>query len=259
MLLDEIVAATTIALEERKRRIPLVDIVQQAGRRSPAIDFAGALNGGKIRIISEVKKASPSRGIICPNFDPIKIAREYARGGAAAISVLTEDKYFLGSPGHLETIAKDLVENRPPLLRKDFIIDPYQVYESRALGADAILLIVTILSPSDLVSLFELTRSLGMAALIETHNQTEIKIALESGARIIGINNRDLKTFKVDLETTARLKPLIPNDRLVVSESGISTRADFDYLRQLGINAALIGEALMTASDISRKLQELTV
>jgi len=258
VLLNEIVAATKIATEQRKHSIPLSDIVQQAGSQPPPLDLAGALVGDTVKIIAEVKKASPSKGMIKADFDPVKIAREYALGGAAAISVLTEEKYFQGSPDYLKPIATDLGKNRPPLLRKDFIIDPYQVYEARALGADTILLIVAILSPLELSSLLELSHSLGMAVLAETHDETEIKTAVESGARIIGINNRDLKTFRVDLKTTARLRPLIPSDRLVVSESGISNGEGIEYLKRLGVNAALVGEALMTAPDIARKLKELT-
>ncbi|APV43791.1 indole-3-glycerol-phosphate synthase [Dehalogenimonas formicexedens] len=257
MLLDEIVAATKTALTERKRRIPLTEIVRQAESCPPPLDFAGALSGNTVKIIAEVKKASPSRGVIKADFEPLKIARQYAGAGAAAVSVLTEEKYFEGSPDYLKTIANELGGNRPPLLRKDFIIDPYQVYESRVLGADAILLIVAILSPSALTSLLDLARSLGMEALVESHNEPEIQTALESGAGIIGINNRDLKTFKVDLKTAARLRPFIPNDRLVVSESGISSGKDIQYLNRLGVNAALVGEALMTAPDISLKLKEL--
>lgn len=258
MLLDDIVAATKMAVAAHKRRLPLDKLIQLAEMQSPALDFAGALSGDGLKTIAEVKKASPSKGVIKTDFDPISIARSYARGGAAAISVLTEEKYFLGSLDYLKAIAGDLGENRPPLLRKDFIVDPYQIYQARANGADAILLIVSVLSPSELTSLLELACTLGMAALIEAHNETEIETAISCGAKIIGINNRDLKTFKVDLKTTARLRPMVPNGRLVVSESGISTRADIEYLNHLGVNAALIGEALMTAPDIAHKLKELT-
>ena len=257
MVLDDIVAATKVAVEAQKRRVPLDELIRQAGMRAPALDFADALYGDGIKIIAEVKKASPSRGVISQDFDPVSIARAYASGGAAAISVLTEAQYFQGSLDYLRAIAGDLGENRPPLLRKDFIIDTYQVYEARVFGADAVLLICAILSPSGLVSLLELARQLGMAALVETHNEAEIKIAIECGAKIIGINNRDLKNFKVDLQTTARLRPLVPGDRLIVSESGISSSQDIEYLKNLGVNAALVGEALITAPDIGRKLGEL--
>ncbi len=258
MVLDEIVAATKIAVAVHKRRIPFDELVHMAERQSPALDFAAALSGNRVKIIAEVKKASPSKGIIKADFDPVIISRSYARGGAAAISVLTEEKYFQGSRDYLKAIADDLGENRPPLLRKDFLVDPYQIYEARGYRADAVLLIAAILSPSDLVSFLDLAHRLGMSALVEVHTEAEVQAALDAGARIIGINNRDLKTFKVNLETTARLRPLIPSDRLVVSESGISIRADIEYLSQLGVNAALVGEALMTTPDIGQKLKELT-
>ena len=257
MLLDEIVAATRSALAERKQQMPLDDIIRQAANRPPPLDFASALVGEGVQIIAEVKKTSPSRGVIKADFDPVAIARAYAHGGAAAISVLTEEKYFQGSLDYLEAIADAGGENRSPLLRKDFIVDAYQVYESRAYGADAALLIAAILTVTELGSLLELTHRLGMAAVVEAHDEREIILAIESGAKIIGINNRDLKTFKVDLKSTARLRSLVPSDRIVVSESGISCHEDIEYLRNLGVNAALIGEALMTAPDIGQKFKEL--
>jgi indole-3-glycerol phosphate synthase len=259
VLLDDIVAATKVAVEARKRRFPLDELIQQAGKRAPALDFATALSGDGVKIIAEVKKSSPSKGVIKADFDPVSIARAYAGGGAAAISVLTEEKYFQGSLDYLRAIADDLGENRPPLLCKDFITDPYQVHEARFCGADAVLLIAAILSPSELASLLELTRLLGMEALVETHDAAEIKTAIGCDAKTIGINNRDLKAFKVDLRTTALLRPLVPGDRLIVSESGISSSEDIGYLKNLGVNAALVGEALMTAPDIGHKLRELTV
>lgn len=258
MLLDDIVAATKVAVAEHKRRVPFDELVRQARMRVPAADFAAALSGHGVKIIAEVKKASPSRGVIKADFDPVAIARAYTRSGAAAISVLTEEKYFQGSLEYLTAIGNDLGENRPPLLRKDFIVDSYQVFEARAYGADAILLIPAILSSSELAALLELTHKLGMKALVEAHNEQEIKKAVACGAKIIGINNRDLQTFKVDIHTTGRLRELIPCERLVVSESGISCREDIDYLKSLGFNAALVGEALMTAQDIGQKLKELT-
>ena len=257
MLLDDIVAATRAAVAERKENVPLDDIIRAAEARPPPLDFAGAIAGDGVSVIAEVKKASPSRGVIKADFDPVAIAGAYARGGAAAISVLTEERYFQGSLEYLKAIADDLGKDRPPLLRKDFIVDAYQVYEARAYGADAVLLIAVILSSAELDSLLELTHRLGMMALVEAHDQNEVAMAVGCGARIIGINNRDLKTFKVDIETTARLRPLVPNNRLVVSESGISRREDIEYLGGLGVNAALIGEALVTAPDIIDLLREL--
>ena len=215
------------------------------------------MRDGKIRLIAEVKKASPSKDIICPNFNPVNIAGIYADNGAAAISVLTEPKYFLGSLDYLRDIKKALAAKPLPLLRKDFIFDPYQIYEARAYGADCVLLIVAILSPQKLSELLQLSRQLGMMNLVEVHNAAEIEIALRSGAVIIGINNRDLNTFKVDLKTTSKLRPLIPPDRLIVSESGIKTRKDMEELQGCGVNAALIGEALIAAPDIAAKMKEL--
>ncbi len=257
MLLDDIVATTKAAVAERQRRVPVDELIRQSGKRIPALDFATALSGGGVKIIAEVKKASPSKGIIKADFEPVAMARAYARGGAAAISVLTEEKYFQGSLEYLKAIADGLGENRPPLLRKDFIIDAYQVYEARAYGADAVLLIAAILTARELVSLLELTDQLGMAALVETHDETEVAKVVDCGARIIGINNRDLRTFAVNIGTTAKLRPLVPERCIVVSESGISSRGDISYLKGLGVNAALIGEALVTASDPASKLMEL--
>ena len=292
MILEQIVSGNIKELESRKITRPLARLQEMARQQPAPLDFAAALRGDSVRLIAEVKKASPSRGVIRADFDPAVIAGAYARGGAAAISVLTEGAYFQGSLGYLEAIADDmsydgkgsgntpavrgeLVEpqvrpstgsgrkdlakaaSRPPLLRKDFIVDAYQVYESRAYGADALLLIASILTVTELGSLLELTHRLGMAALVEAHDEKEIMLAIESGAKVIGINNRDLKTFKVDIMATAGLRPLVPADRIVVSESGISCYEDIEYLRSIGVNAALIGEALMTAPDIGQKLKEL--
>ena len=257
MILDKIVADVAIELEKRKVRIPLAEMAKQALRQSPPLDFAATLRGDTVRLIAEVKKASPSRGIICPDFNPVRIARAYADTGAAAISVLTEPKYFMGSLEYLRDIKKALEEKPLPLLRKDFIIDPYQVYEARAYGADCVLLIVAILSPEKLGELLQLSRQLGMMNLVEVHNEAELDTAIKYGASIIGINNRDLTSFEVDLKTTAKLRPLIPPDRIVVSESGIKNRQDMQQLKEWGINAALIGEALMSAPDITAKMKEL--
>jgi indole-3-glycerol phosphate synthase len=257
MILDKIVADVTIDLAEKKKRVPLAEIAKIASVQPQPLDFAAAMRDGKIRLIAEVKKASPSKGIICPNFNPVNIAGIYADNGAAAISVLTEPKYFLGSLDYLRDIKKALAAKPLPLLRKDFIFDPYQIYEARAYGADCVLLIVSILSPQKLSELLQLSRQLGMMNLVEVHNAAEIEIALRSGAVIIGINNRDLNTFKVDLKTTSKLRPLIPPDRLIVSESGIKTRKDMEELQGCGVNAALIGEALIAAPDIAAKMKEL--
>jgi indole-3-glycerol phosphate synthase len=219
--------------------------------------MAAALRGDRIRIIAEVKKASPSKGLICAEFDPIRIARTYAENQAAAISVLTDNKYFQGSIDYLNDINHALGPGRPPLLRKDFIIDPYQIYETRAYGADALLLIVAVLTARELKLLLDLSRQLQLNCLVEIHTESEINTALQAGASIIGINNRDLRTFQVDFSTTERLRPLIPSDKIVVSESGIRNHSDMQKLQELGVQAALIGETLMTAQDITLKMREL--
>ena len=257
MILDEIVADVAIELAAKKRRMPLTEMVRNAEAQSPPLDFTSALQGNSVRLIAEVKRASPSMGVIRPNFNPLEIAGIYGTNGAAAISILTEPKYFQGSLDYLRDIKKALAAKPIPLLRKDFITDPYQVFEARAYGADGILLIVAILTTEKLSELLQLSHQLGMMSLIEVHTERELDIAIRSNAKIIGINNRDLNTFKVDLQTTARLRPLIPPDRIVVSESGIRSRQDMNNLKEWGINAALIGEALMTAPDIAAKMKEL--
>jgi indole-3-glycerol phosphate synthase len=256
MILDEIVANSHNSLAEQKVRAPLAEVKKQAAQQIPARSFARALAGKSIALIAEVKKASPSRGVICREFDPFGIARIYAQGGANAISVLTEEKYFQGRLDYLPVIRDSLGNKCPSLLRKDFILDPYQVFQSRAYGADALLLIAAILTPIKLKELLDLSHELGMACLVETHNEIEIEAALSAGAMIIGINNRDLRTFEVDLNTTRRLRPLVPPDRLVVSESGIHGRDDMLKLKEWGISAALIGEALVSARGITAKMRE---
>ncbi|MFC1897580.1 indole-3-glycerol phosphate synthase TrpC [Chloroflexota bacterium] len=257
MILDQIVADNRLELEARKQTLPLVELQKIALEQLPPLDFASALCGDRIQLIAEVKKASPSRGIICPGFNPVEIAQTYASNGASAISVLTETNYFQGSLDHLMDIRKALGNKRLPLLRKDFIYDPYQVYESRAYGADSLLLIVAILTPEKLDELFIVSHELGMNCLVEVHNEAELEIALNSGALVIGINNRNLSTFTVDLATTEHLRPLIPQDRIVVSESGIKNRSDIEKLREWGVDAVLIGESLMSAPDIASKIKEL--
>ena len=257
MFLEKIVADKLADLEARKQSLSQTELQRQAPAQPPPLSLASALRGHHIRLIAEVKRASPSRGIICPDFDPVAIARNYARSGAAAISVLTEEKYFQGSLEHLKDIASDLGNSRPPLLRKDFILDPYQVYESRSYGADGLLLIVAILTLGKLGELLSLSHDLGMDCLVEVHNEAELRTALDSRAGIIGINNRDLKTFAIDLTTTEHLRPLIPPGRIVVSESGLSSRSDIEKMQRWGVDAVLIGEALMSAPNITVKVRQL--
>jgi indole-3-glycerol phosphate synthase len=253
-MLNRIIAEKREEVEQRKKDIPVSSLKERIARRKAPLDFALALSGGNTRLIAEVKRASPSRGLLCRNFDPVELAKTYAQGGAAAISVLTEANYFQGSIEHLAAIREEV---KLPLLRKDFIFDQYQIYESGAYGADALLLIVAILSQGQLEELLSLSRSLGLSCLVEVHNEDEVERALLSGAKIIGINNRDLNTFKVDINTTRRLRPLVPQDRIVVSESGISRREDIKKLKGWGVNAVLVGEALVTAGDTLTRMREI--
>jgi indole-3-glycerol phosphate synthase len=256
MILDRIVSDNLKELEDKKRRLPVTRLQQMASEQPPALSLASALQGNGIRLIAEIKKASPSRGVIRSDFDPVEIAKIYADNGAAAISVLTETRHFQGSIDHLNNIRRAL-SNKLPLLRKDFIVDPYQIYESRAYGADSLLLIVAILKRQMLQELLNLSHEMNMSCLVEVHNEAEVEMAVESGAKIIGINNRDLNTFNMDMSTTGKLRPLIPRDRIVVSESGIKNRGDIEELRRAGADAVLIGEYLMSASDIAVRMREL--
>jgi indole-3-glycerol phosphate synthase len=226
---------------------------QRIAERRNFRDFAAAISAGPA-IISEIKKASPSKGVMAPDFDPACIARAYERGGAAALSVLTDREFFQGSLADLESArgACGL-----PALRKDFTIDPIQILEAAAYGADAILLIAAILSDSEMASFRKAAGDLGLAALVEVHDEIELERAIASGAKIIGVNNRDLRTFDVRLETSLRLAGRIPVGVLRVSESGIHSRADIALLRGAGYDAFLIGESLMTAGDPEHSLREL--
>lgn len=253
-MLDRIVAEKKEEVEQRKKVASITYLKECIAQQTPVLDFALALKSDRIRLIAEVKRASPSRGVLCPNFNTTMLAATYAQGGAAAISVLTDEKNFGGSIDHLAAIRQAV---KLPLLRKDFIFDPYQVYESRAYGADALLLIVAILSQEQLKELLSLSHSLELRCLVEVHNEDEVERALLSEAKIIGINNRDLNTFTIDLDTTHRLRPLIPSSKTVVSESGIKSRGDVEKLKGWGVNAILVGETLITASDILTKMKEL--
>ncbi len=253
-ILDRIVADKKQALERSKKLTPLSSLMKRTTRQPKPLDFAGALRGKRVNLIAEVKKASPSRGLLCSDYDPVALAKTYTGNGAAAISVLTEENHFQGSLKHLEAIRKAV---RIPLLRKDFIFDEYQVHESAAYGADALLLIVAILEDSQLERLLTLARSLRLSCLVETHNEAELTKALLAGAEIVGINNRDLNTFKVDKNTTRRLRLLVPEETIVVSESGIHSREDIKKMRECKVDAVLVGEALVTAADIPATMKEL--
>ena len=264
-ILDRIVAQKREELAAARASVSLAALRERIGGRAPALDFAAALradggngNGsvGGIRLIAEVKKASPSKGLLRPDFDPVALAGVYAANGAAAISVIT-DGHFLGAPEHLTAVKDSGASGVAPVLRKDFIFDEYQVYEARAIGADTYLLIVDILSPAQLAELIDAGRSLGMTPLVETHDAGEVAAAVGAGAQVIGINNRNLHTFVTDLATTEGLAHLIPSDRIVVSESGISAPADLLRLAPWGVNAVLVGEALVTADDTAAKVRAL--
>jgi len=257
MILDEIVAHNRGELENRQRSLPLAEVRRMALEQPPTLDFATAIQGERVRLIAEVKRASPSKGAIRLYSDPVEIAKTYAGNGASAISVLTETKHFQGSLQDLRAIHDALGEKRIPLLRKDFLFDPYHIYESRAYGADAVLLIAAILTPDKLKELLFLSHQLHLKCLVEVHNEAELTVTLRTEARIIGINNRNLHTLDVDLNTTKRLRAFIPPDRIVVSESGIRGQADVELLRHLRVDAILVGEALMAAPDIAAKMKEL--
>ncbi len=224
----------------------------------------GPINGGKrIQLIAEIKKASPSRGRLVPVLEHRATARTYTIGGAAAISVLTEERNFQGHIQHLLDVRVSMdgyyPGGRPSILRKDFIFDPYQVWESRAYGADAILLIVAARSDGQLRDLMALASELSMDCLVETHDEAEVERALAAEAEIIGINTRNLRTLEVDLATTERLRPLIPMDRVVVAESGIQGRSEAERMAQAGVHAVLVGEALMLSNDVRNKIREFLV
>jgi len=255
-MLDRIIAQKREEVEHRKKSMPLSSLKERIAQCQAPLDFALALEGSHTRLIAEVKRASPSRGVLCPNFNPVELAKNYAQGGAAAISVLTEANYFKGSIDYLAAIREEI---ELPLLRKDFIFDPYQVYESCAYGADALLLIVASLSQEKLEELLSLSHSLGLNCLVEVHNEDEVERALLSQAKIIGINNRDLNTFTIDINITSRLRPLIPQERIVVSESGIRSRGDVEKLKGWGVNAVLVGEVLVTTGNIQTKMRELII
>lgn len=231
------------------------DLRKRALKRNDFRPFRNALHrGNEISMIAEVKKASPSVGVISAQFNPLSQAREYQRGGAHCLSILTDEKYFQGHLNYLRTI-RDQVDI--PLLRKDFIIDDLQVYETVVAGADAMLLIVGALDDPTLTRLYELGKTLQLDVLVEVHDLREMDRALDLGADMIGINNRNLKTFEVDLKTTEELAPEIPNDAVAISESGIKTAADVRYLREHGINGILVGETLMRSDNVTAKIQEL--
>jgi len=255
--LDDILASTREAVRSAKLRRTTADLKSRIRDREPVRDFYGAISSGTgLKLIAEIKQASPSQGLLRDRFDPAGIARIYEEEGAAAISVLTEERFFKGSLEYLGLVRKAV---KSPLLRKDFVIDPYQIQEARAFDTDAVLLIAAILDDSRLLDFQSMARDLGMESLVEVHTEAERDRALKAGARLIGINNRDLATFKTDLETTFNLIRGIPDDRVVVSESGISRRKDVERLMESEADAVLIGETFMKSPDIRAKIRELFV
>jgi indole-3-glycerol phosphate synthase len=255
-ILDRIVADKREELAAAKAAVPLAQLRARLAHAPALRPFAVALRQPTIGLIAEVKKASPSRGLLRADFDPVELARTFVAAGASAISVLTDGKHFQGSLEHLAAIRTALPDG-PPLLRKDFLFDEYHLYEARCHGADAVLLIAAILEPALLAELITLATSVAMDALVEVHDERDMERALAASTEIIGINNRDLRTFEVDLTTTERLTPLVPAGKIVVAESGVFTRDDVRRVESCGVQAVLIGEALVTAPDPGAKVREL--
>jgi indole-3-glycerol phosphate synthase len=254
-ILDKIVATKRDEIALAKAAKPLEQLREELPLAPPPRDFLGALTApGPIRLIAEVKKASPSKGVIRADFQPVAIAQSYERHGASCLSVLTDREYFQGSLDYLRQVRAAVAL---PVLRKDFIVDPYQVVEARAAGADAVLLIAECLDDGPLQSLHDLIVELGMTPLVELYEPQNLARVLGIGAKLIGINNRDLRTFEVDLEHTVRLKRGIPADRAVVGESGIRTRRDVERLEEAGVRAILVGETLMASDDLGAAVDRL--
>lgn len=256
MILEEIAARTVQRVAEEKAAVPLSEMKKRAEAMdaNTGFPFRKALSGDEISFICEVKRASPSKGLIAPDFPYLDIARDYERAGASAISCLTEPFWFKGRDEYLAEISNAVTI---PVLRKDFTVDEYMIYQAKTLGASAVLLICSILSKEQLSEYLGIAHSLGLSALVEAHDEDEVRTALSVGAGIIGVNNRDLRTFTVDINNSARLRKLVPPENLFVSESGIKTAADIEALRSNGTNAVLIGETLMRSPDKKAALDEL--
>lgn len=257
-ILKRILATKQEEVAKRQRRLALKELREMAESQGIPLDFQGTLerriDNGQAAVIAEVKKASPSKGVIREDFDPREIAHSYAQGGATCLSVLTDKQYFQGSEAFLQ-LAKETAGL--PTLRKDFFIDPYQIYEAKAIGADAILLILAALDDVQLQDFSQLAQELSLAVLVEVHDAHELERALKLESGILGINNRNLRTFETRLDTTLNLLPQIPTDRLVVTESGIHTAADVARMRAAGVHAFLVGESMMRAKDPGDKLRDL--
>lgn len=256
MILEEIAARTVQRVAEEKAAVPLSEMKKRAEAldANTGFPFRKALSGDEISFICEVKRASPSKGLIAPDFPYLDIASDYERAGASAISCLTEPFWFKGRDEYLAEISNAVTI---PVLRKDFTVDEYMIYQAKTLGASAVLLICSILSKEQLSEYLGIAHSLGLSALVEAHDEDEVRTALSVGAGIIGVNNRDLRTFTVDINNSARLRKLVPPEVLFISESGIKTAADIEALRSNGTNAVLIGETLMRSPDKKAALDEL--
>ena len=253
-ILEQIMAAKQVEVDRLKRQTPLLELKRMTEWLPAPRSVRSVLEGPGCRIIAEVKRRSPSKGMLTGDFDPVRIASTYEKNGAAAVSVLTDKAFFAGEKGYLVDIKGRI---KIPILRKDFIIDPCQIYETRLLGGDALLLIAGILEAGRLAEYLALTRELGLSALVEVHDRKDLEKALATGAGIIGINNRNLQTFVTDLQTSRDLMAYIPEDRIVVSESGICSRADIEMLMAAGVHAFLIGETLIKATNRGEMLREL--
>jgi indole-3-glycerol phosphate synthase len=247
-----------VEVERNKRETPLAELEAQAKAAPFPLNLSGALWGDRVRLIAEVKKASPSKGLLAEHYDPVAQATVYADNGAAAISVLTEVDHFQGSLDHLRAVRQAVGASGVPVLRKDFLYDPYQLVEARAAGADAALLIVAMLSPDQLKEMLAAAQGIFLQALVEVHSEAELHTALNSSAEIIGINHRDLKTFEMDMGLAVRLAPMVSQGRIIVAESGINSAEDVLPLKRAGVHAVLVGESLMTAPDPAAKVRELS-
>lgn len=256
MILDDILTAKRQEIEAAKRRLPFEELKTRVHRSSTPHRFREALahSGKSLALIAELKRKSPSKGMLRERFDPVSLAQQLEEAGASALSVLTDERFFGGNLEILRDV-KQFVEI--PVLRKDFILEAYQIYEAAYFQADAVLLIVQVLTDNDLSQFLRLVETLGLDALVEVHTEQDLARALRSETTLIGINHRDLRTFEMDHETTARLIPKIPHGTLIVAESGIQTHEDVTRLQALGVHAVLIGESLMTAPDVTAKVREL--
>lgn len=256
-ILEKILLTKQKYLEIQKKNTPIELLIRGIEENNIPKNFSGSLMGDSVMLIAEMKKGSPSKGIISQQYEPKEIAIKYSDSNVAAISILTDKDYFYGDISHLDDVSSLLKSTSIPIFRKDFIIDEYQIYESRKHGADSLLLMASALEPFDLKRLIELCNKLWIQPLVETHNKEELQIALDSGADIIGINHRNLHDFSMDMNLVEKLMPIIPNGKIVVAESGINSYEDVKRMKSLGVNAVLVGESIMRAENIDLKIKEL--